>query len=129
MLFRSEDQVQALLDEGSAAFSFIFGIPSKQILDEFRRRGIALIGRATSVDEAIALERAGVDMIVASGFEAGGHRGSFLLPAEDSLTGTMSLTPQVVDVVSAGRNGRGITMQRAPCGAAAPPCCTVRSTT
>jgi nitronate monooxygenase len=86
-----EDQVQALLDEGSAAFSFIFGIPSKQILDEFRRRGIALIGTATSVDEAIALERAGVDMIVASGFEAGGHRGSFLRPAEDSLMGTMAL--------------------------------------
>ena len=37
--------------------------------------------------------------IVASGFEAGGHRGSFLRPAEDSLTGTLSLVPQVVDAV------------------------------
>ena len=46
------------------------------------------------------LEQAGVDIIAASGFEAGGHRGSFLLPAEESLTGTFSLVPQVADAVS-----------------------------
>jgi len=40
-----------------------------------------------------------VDAIVASGFEAGGHRCSFLRAAEDSLTGTLSLVPQVVDIV------------------------------
>ena len=95
-----EDQVQVLLDEGTSAFSFIYGIPSKQLLDEFRRKGIVLIGTATTVDEAIALEQAGVDVIAASGFEAGGHRGSFLQPSEDSLTGTMALVPQVVDTVS-----------------------------
>jgi nitronate monooxygenase len=112
---RFEDHVQVLLDEGISAFSFIYGIPSKQILDEFRRQGIALIGTATTVDEAIALEQAGVDAIAASGFEAGGHRGSFLQPPEDSLTGTMALVPQVVDavrlpVVAAGGIGdaRGI---------------------
>jgi nitronate monooxygenase len=97
---RFEDQVQVLLEEGISAFSFIYGIPSKQILDEFRRQGIVLIGTATTVDEAIALEQAGVDVIAASGFEAGGHRGSFLQPSEDSLTGTMALVPQVVDAVS-----------------------------
>jgi nitronate monooxygenase len=112
---RFEDQVQVLLDEGISAFSFIYGIPSKSILDEFRRKGIALIGTATTVDEAVALEQAGVDIIAASGFEAGGHRGSFLQPSEDSLTGTMALVPQVVDavrlpVVAAGGIGdaRGI---------------------
>jgi len=96
---RFEDQVQVLLDEGIFAFSFIYGIPSKQILDEFRCKGIVLIGTATTVDEAIALEQAGVDVIAASGFEAGGHRGSFLQSSEDSLTGTMALVPQVVDAV------------------------------
>src|SRR5580658_252833 len=96
---RFEDQVQVLLDEGISVFSFIYGIPSKQILDEFRRQGIVLIGTATTVDEAIALEQAGVDVIAASGFEAGGHRGSFLQSSEDSLTGTMALVPQVVDAV------------------------------
>jgi nitronate monooxygenase len=112
---RFEDQVQILLDEGIPIFSFIYGIPSKQILDEFRRKGIVLIGTATTVDEAIALEQAGVDAIAASGFEAGGHRGSFLQPCEGSLTGTMALVPQVVDavklpVVAAGGIGdaRGI---------------------
>ena len=98
---RFEDQVQVLLEEGIPAFSFVYGIPSKQILDEFRRRGVVLIGTATTVDEAIALEQAGVDVIAASGFEAGGHRGSFLQSAEDSLTGTMALVPQVADAVRA----------------------------
>ena len=112
---RFEDQVQVLLDEGISAFSFIYGIPSEQILNDFRRKGVVLIGTATTVDEAIALEQAGVDVIAASGFEAGGHRGSFLQPSEDSLTGTMALVPQVVDavklpVVAAGGIGdaRGI---------------------
>ncbi|WP_433965907.1 NAD(P)H-dependent flavin oxidoreductase [Tunturiibacter gelidiferens] len=112
---RFEDQAGALLEEGISVFSFIYGVPSKEILDEFRRQGTVLIGTATTVDEAIALEQAGVDVIAASGFEAGGHRGSFLQPPEDSLTGTMALVPQVVDavrlpVVAAGGIGdaRGI---------------------
>ena len=54
----------------------------------------------TTPDEAVALEEAGVDVVAASGFEAGGHRGSFLRPSEESLTGTFSLVPQVVDLVS-----------------------------
>ena len=44
-----------------------------------------------STEQLSRLEQAGVDAIAASGFEAGGHRGSFLRPAEDSLTGTISL--------------------------------------
>ena len=62
-------------------------------------KGIVTIGTATTPDEAAALQEAGVDAIVASGFEAGGHRGSFLRSAEDSLTGTVSLVPQIVDIV------------------------------
>jgi len=94
-----EDQARVLLDAEVPVFSFIFGIPPREILDECRRKNIVTIGTATTRDEAVALNDAGVDAIVASGFEAGGHRGSFLRPAEDSLTGTMSLVPQVVDVV------------------------------
>jgi nitronate monooxygenase len=96
-----EDQVRVLLDAKVPVFSFIVGVPPKEILDECRMRGIITIGTATTAAEARVLDQAGVDVIVASGFEAGGHRGSFLLPAEDSLTGTFSLTPQVVDAVSA----------------------------
>lgn len=75
-------------------FSFVFGIPRREILDEARRRGILLGGAATTIAEARALDAAGVDFVVAAGFEAGGHRPSFLSPAEDSLVGTMALTAQ-----------------------------------
>lgn len=96
---RFEDQVRVLLDAKVPAFSFIYGIPPKEILDEARLQGIITIGTATTPDEAAALEQAGVDLVVASGFEAGGHRGSFLRSSEESLTGTFSLVPQVVDAV------------------------------
>jgi len=95
-----EDQVRVLLDAKVPVFSFIVGVPPKEILDECRMQGMLTIGTATTPDEAIVLEQAGVDVIVASGFEAGGHRGSFLLRSEESLTGTFSLVPQVGDAVS-----------------------------
>jgi nitronate monooxygenase len=96
-----EDQVRVLIDAKVPVFSFIVGVPPKEILDECRMQGILTIGTATTAVEAMVLDQAGVNVIVASGFEAGGHRGSFLLSAEDSLTGTLALTPQVVDAVSA----------------------------
>ena len=96
---RFEDQTRILLDEKVPVFSFIFGIPPKEILDECRAKGILTIGTATTPDEAVALQEARVDAIVASGFEAGGHRGSFLRAAEDSVTGTFSLVPRIADVV------------------------------
>jgi len=88
-----------LLDANVPVFSFIYGIPPQEILEECRAKHIVTIGTATTPDEAAALQEAGVDAIVASGFEAGGHRGSFLQSAEDSLTGTFSLVPQIADVV------------------------------
>jgi nitronate monooxygenase len=96
---RFEDQARALIDAKVPVFSFIFGIPPKEIFQECRAKKIVTFGAATTYEEAAALEEAGVDAIVASGFEAGGHRGSFLRAAEDSLTGTLSLVPQIVDVV------------------------------
>jgi nitronate monooxygenase len=96
---RFEEQARALLDAKVPVFSFIFGIPPRDILQECRAKGIVTIGTATTPDEAAALQGAGVDAIAASGFEAAGHRGSFLRAAEDSLTGTMSLVPQIVDIV------------------------------
>jgi len=94
-----EDQARVLLDARVPVMSFIFGIPPAEILRECRAGGILTIGTATTPDEAVALEEAGVDAIAASGFEAGGHRGSFLGRSEDSLMGTLSLVPQVVDAV------------------------------
>ncbi|MGO4211922.1 NAD(P)H-dependent flavin oxidoreductase [Terriglobus sp. 2YAB30_2] len=97
---RFEDQARVVLDAKVPVFSFIYGIPPMEILDEVRRQKIVIMGTATTVEEAIALEQAGVDVVIASGFEAGGHRGSFLRSSEDSLTGTVSLVPQTVDAVS-----------------------------
>jgi nitronate monooxygenase len=96
---RFEDQVRVLLDANVPVFSFIFGVPPGDVLGDCRRKGIVTIGTATTPEEATVLADAGVDAVVASGLEAGGHRGSFLRTAEDSLTGTMSLVPRVVDAV------------------------------
>src|SRR5471030_1298326 len=96
---RFEGQARVLMDANVPAFSFIYGVPPTEILDECRAKWIVTIGTATTPDEAAVLQDAGVNAIVASGFEAGGHRGSFLRSAEDSLTGTFSLIPQIVDIV------------------------------
>jgi len=97
---RFEDQARVLLDENVPVFSFIYGIPPREILDECRTKHTVTIGTATTPEESAALQDAGVDAIVASGFETGGHRGSFLRVAEDSLTGTFSLVPQITDTVN-----------------------------
>ncbi len=94
-----EEQVEAIYQVKPAVFSFVYGIPSSTILDKCRSLGIKTLGAATTVEEAKALERAGVDAIVATGSDAGGHRVSFLRTAEESLTGTFSLIPMVADSV------------------------------
>ena len=112
---RFENQLQVILDIRPKVFSFMFGIPSADILEQCRKRNIITIGAATTLDEAVALENAGVDMIIASGFEAGGHRPSFLAPAEQSTTGSFVLLQLIkgkvkTPIIAAGgiANGRGI---------------------
>jgi nitronate monooxygenase len=110
-----DDQIEAVLEARPPVLSFVFGIPSRDVLRALRQRTIKTIGAATTVDEACALEEAGVDLVVATGSDAGGHRPSFLKSAEQSLTGTFALIPQVVDavdtpIVAAGGigDGRGV---------------------
>jgi nitronate monooxygenase len=106
---RFDDQLALIVDERVPVFSFTFGIPPVSGLDA------VTMGTATTVAEAVALERAGVDVVVAQGYEAGGHRGTFLDAVDRSLIGTLALVPQIVDavsvpVVAAGgiMDGRGI---------------------
>lgn len=112
---RYAEQVEAVLAAKPAVFSFVFGVPSREVLDRCKVLDIVTVGAATTRDEAVALAQAGVDAIVATGAEAGGHRVSFLRGAEESLTGTLALVPQVVDavnvpVIAAGgiADGRGV---------------------
>src|SRR5438552_14677121 len=65
-----------------------------------KKRGMFMMGTATNVEEAVTLERAGVDAIVAQGSEAGGHRGTFGEPFEAGMIGTIALVPQVTDAVT-----------------------------
>lgn len=111
-----DEQVEALIDAAPPVFSFVFGIPSQQVLQACRSRGILTMGNATTVEEARTIEDAGIDLIVATGAEAGGHRVSFLRPPEHSLVGTFALISQVRDavripIIAAGgiADGRGIT--------------------
>jgi nitronate monooxygenase len=93
------DQLAGLFDARPPVFSFVYGIPEPNVVAGCRRAGIVTAGTATSVAEARALEQAGVDLVVASAFEAGGHRVAFQRSPEAGLMGALALIPQVVDAV------------------------------
>jgi nitronate monooxygenase len=92
-------QLAACLDSGAAVFSFALGLPPVHAVAGIRARGMALIGTATTVDEALAVEKLGADAVVVQGSEAGGHRATFASPFELGMVGTMALVPQAVDAV------------------------------
>ncbi|MDT0158305.1 nitronate monooxygenase [Microbacterium sp. ARD32] len=94
-----DEQLAAIWDAAPAVLSVVFGVPSPALIEQAHRRGIRVLGTATTTAEAVALADGGVDAIVATGAEAAGHRVSFLKPAEESLVGLVSLLPQVVDAV------------------------------
>ncbi|CAB3389633.1 NAD(P)H-dependent flavin oxidoreductase [Kyrpidia spormannii] len=109
------EQLEVILEERIPVFSFTFGCPTQEQITELKSRGIRVIGTATSVAEAVYLQEAGVDAVVAQGCEAGGHRGTFLEAHSSSLIGTITLVPQIVDrvripVIASGgiMDGRGI---------------------
>lgn len=94
-----DEQFEAALEARPAALSFVYGAPPPDLIQRAKERGITLIGTATTVGEAVYLEQAGMDVIVATGLEAAGHRVSFLAQPEDSLVGSLALVPQVADAV------------------------------
>ena len=109
------EQLAAALESAASVFSFTLGILPKNAIEAIKARGMFLIGTATTVEEAIALESAKVDAIVTQGSEAGGHRGTFAANFDSGMIGTISLVPQVVDavavpVIASGgiMDGRGI---------------------
>jgi nitronate monooxygenase len=109
------EQLNIVIEEKVPICSFTFGVPSSEIMTKLKDNAIIVAGTATTVREAIMNERSGMDAVVVQGTEAGGHRGTFIGDAKQSLIGLMSLVPQVADciripVIAAGgiMDGRGI---------------------
>jgi nitronate monooxygenase len=110
-----DDMLAMLVAERPRIVSFHFGLPSAERLRALRDAGIVLLASATSLAEARSGVAAGVDAIVAQGYEAGGHRGVFDTDAADDRLGTMALTRILVrnidiPVIAAGgiMDGAGI---------------------
>lgn len=93
------EQIDAVIEEDCKIMSFTFGNIDDKSIQKLKENGVILIGTCTSVEEAIQLEKSGIDIICVQGIEAGGHRGSF----EDKnipQIGGFSLLSQVYDSVS-----------------------------
>lgn len=110
-----QEQLGVLFEESVEIISFTFGVPAASELETAKQLGITTIGTATHLLEGILLEEAGIDVVVAQGMEAGGHRGTFLGTGEQGLQGSMVLLPLLtgqlrVPVIGAGgiMDGRGI---------------------
>ncbi len=114
--FVADDDMLALfLRERPEVVSFHFGLPPSDRIAALKQAGIVLLASATSVSEARALEAAGIDVVVAQGYEAGGHRGVFDPDMSDERLGTLALTRLLVrelsvPVIAAGgiMDGAGI---------------------
>ena len=91
--YLNDSAFEVILEERPAVFSFTFGQIDPTRL---REAGIVVLGTATTAEEARALD---VDVIVAQGAEAGGHRGTFLGSFEDALVPLAELLPAVVAAV------------------------------
>lgn len=92
-------QLEAVLEARPEIFSFTFGIPSAASMKRLHEQGILILGTATTVEEARALEKAGVAALVAQGAEAGAHRGTFLGSFESSMIPTLDLVRAILPAV------------------------------
>jgi nitronate monooxygenase len=96
----NDAMLEALLACAPKVASFHFGLPPAHAIAALKQSGCVLIGCATNVGEARALEDGGMDAIVAQGTEAGGHRGAFIGDPAANDMGTLALVPLIVDAVS-----------------------------
>jgi nitronate monooxygenase len=101
------EMTELLVQLKPALVSFHFGLPREAQIESLRAAGITLMASATNLDEARQIERAGLDAVVAQGFEAGGHRGIFHPDSGDECLGTLELTKALTNnlrlpVIAAG---------------------------
>lgn len=86
----NHDMLNMLLAERPPVVSFHFGLPGPAFIDALQQAGIVLLGCATTLAEARAIVAAGLDGVIAQGYEAGGHRGVFV-PEQDKKLGLFGL--------------------------------------
>jgi nitronate monooxygenase len=114
--FLTDDaRLAVLLAERPPIVSFHFGVPARDRIEVLRAAGIVLLATATNLEEGKAITAAGIDAVVAQGYEAGGHRGVFDPNGTDEQLGTVALTRLLVrkldvPVIAAGgiMDGAGI---------------------
>ncbi|RMX08370.1 nitronate monooxygenase [Corticibacter populi] len=105
-LIGNTEMLELLLREKPAVVSFHFGLPEPHAIAALRAAGIVTLASVTNPAEAAQAEQAGVDVLVAQGIEAGGHRGIFDA-AHDLGLGVFALVPLLLretrlPVVAAG---------------------------
>ena len=83
-----------------AVVSFHFGLPPADLLARVKSWRSKIFCSATTVAEALWLQAQGVDVIIAQGLEAGGHRGMFLSDDLTTQIGSFSLLPQILRAVA-----------------------------
>jgi nitronate monooxygenase len=110
-------QIEVILGERVPVFSVGLGDPGPDLVLRCRAQGTKVVAMVATVDDARAVAASGVDVVVAQGSEAGGHRSTWVKrpSAEAASVGVMALVPQIVDairtpVVAAGglADGRGM---------------------
>lgn len=111
-------QFETLIELQPAVASFTFNQLHKEQVSRLQQAGIAVVGTVTTVDEALAWQAAGADGVIASGIEAGGHRGTFIGPQKEARLTTFELLPAVaaaveIPVVAAGGIMDGADIKRA----------------
>jgi len=104
---------EIILDERVPVWSIGLGDPGAEMVARCHERGLRVMAMVTNVDDARTVATAGVDVIVAQGTEAGGHRSNWSDAADEA--GTMVIVPRIVDavklpVIAAGGivDGRGL---------------------
>ena len=90
------EQLNPVWEHRPEFLTFHFGIPAPSIIEKAHALGIAIGMTATSLKEAMAIEKAGADFIVAQGIEAGGHRGIFNPEETDEKFTAIALTKLLV---------------------------------